>query len=160
LVDFAWTLFGTGMRLSEAIAAQTSDLNKSMLMVDKQMDKNGKVKSPKRDRVGRVIVLDQTLEHVKRWLALPTEERHGLRYNLYTALERACFELNLGKRIGPHDLRHSHAIYLLERGASLTEVALQLRNTVQVCQRYYTGFEHTPGTLDRLHRLVQGGKNK
>src|SRR5690606_2369405 len=55
LVDFAWALFGTGMRLSEAIAAEPADLNESGLMVDKQMDKTGKIKSPKRERVGRVI---------------------------------------------------------------------------------------------------------
>ena len=154
LVSLAWTLFGTGLRLSEALALRPADFRRGELVVDKQLPLSGELKRPKAGKTGTVAVLPQAVKALEAWLAV--NDKASYRYKLYDALELACSKAKLGKRIGPHDLRHSHAIYLLERGASLTEVSLQLRNTVSVCQRYYTGFEHTPGTMDRLRRLLGG----
>ena len=153
LADFATVLFGTGARLSEALAMEASDFNGEKVLIERQLSKAGKLKAPKRQKKGDAMVLTLARPALKRWLVIPTAERAKLRFRLYDAMEAASLAA-LKRRVTPHDLRHSHAVYLLERGASLTEVALQLRNTVSVCQRYYTGFEHTSGTLERLRRIV------
>jgi integrase len=161
LVDFAWVLFSTGVRLSEAIALEPSDLiDSDRLAITKQFPKNQKEKPPKSGKTGTVIVAPMGQKSLVRWLALSRQEKVNCRYALYDALEKACLSVKLGRNINPHALRHSHAIYLLERGATLAEVSLQLRNTISVCQKYYIGFEHTAGTLDRLKTLFKNKKSK
>jgi hypothetical protein len=41
------------------------------------------------------------------------------------------------------------------KGTNLTQVALNLRNRIDACQKYYTGFEHADSTLENLKRLVK-----
>jgi integrase len=154
--DFATTLFCSGLRLSEALALTPTDLQGDKLNVTKQLAKDGTLKLPKRDRVGKSLVVPFGMEAVKRWVEF--ENKEAYRYKLYDDLEAAClkvFGANKSKHVSPHDLRHSHAIYLLSKGANLTQVALNLRNRVDVCQKYYTGYAHTDETLDGLKSKIE-----
>lgn len=151
------TLFATGLRFSEALALTKDDLiDKTTLNVDKQITPKGEIKLPKRDKVGKVVILPFGIDAVKRFIDIKNKEK--FRFNFYnTIIEagRKAFPDEKIKWVGPHDLRHSHAIYLLSKGANLTQVALNLRNRIDVCQMYYTGFEHSDATLDGLKRLVK-----
>lgn len=149
--DLAMTLFATGMRLSEALAATPADFKGNEILIMKQLVKGNKLKLPKAEKTGRSLVLPFGVAALERWLK--TGDKGQYRYTLYDRLASACRKANV-KPIGPHDLRHSHAIYLLSQGANLTQVALQLRNRIEVCQAYYTGFAHSEGTLNALKRVL------
>lgn len=166
LRDFATTLFATGMRKSEGLAITADDLNGHYLRVNKQLTKGKKgrlsgvslapkLKNPKRNKKGTVLVLPFGLSATKRWAEVENKEQY--RYKIFDVIEEAsrkAFPKNKKKWIGVHDLRHSHAVFLLSQGASLTQVALNLRNTVEVCQKYYTGYAHNDDTIEALKKLV------
>lgn len=157
LKDLATTLFCSGVRLSEALALTVADYIGGKLNVTKQLTKTGQIKPPKRGKVGKVVVVSFGVAAIKRWIALPQSSKDHCRTRLFGALADACrlaFPTESTKWIGPHDLRHSHAIYLLGKGASLTQVSLNLRNRLDVCQEYYTGYCHTDETLDALKGII------
>lgn len=152
--DLILTLFGSGCRKSEALALEPDDYKNGLLRVNKQLPNSG-LKEPKRGKSGTVIVLPQAREAVARWVK--AEDKVSFRYRIFDVLERACrkaFPGDKSKWIGPHDLRHSHAIYLLGKGASLTQVALNLRNNIDVCQEYYTGYAHSEDTAEGLKKIL------
>lgn len=153
--NLAVTLFSSGLRLSEALALTEDDHIDTWLNVNKQLTKGGEIKKPKRGKEGKSLILPFGKDAVEQWIACENKDQY--RFKLFDALEIACkkaYPTNKAKWIGPHDLRHSHAIYLLSKGASLTQVALNLRNRVDVCQKYYTGFAHTDDTIEALKKIV------
>lgn len=142
--DLAMVLFAAGLRIGEAIALEPTDFFKGTIHVAKQLPRDGKLRAPKRGKVGRVQVLKVGHAACVRWCAVA--DKVPVRQDLVTQLRR------LGK-ITPHDLRHSHAIHWLSKGASLKLVANNLRNRQDVCEMYYAGYEHTDDTLEGLKRL-------
>lgn len=144
------------MRFSEALAISDEDfVSDNIINIDKQLTKSGEIKPPKRDKVGKVVILPFGVKAAHEFCKI--KDRQKFRFNFYNALLEACRKAlpnDKNKWVGPHDLRHSHAIYLLSKGASLTQVALNLRNRIDVCQKYYTGFEHTDSTLEGLKKLI------
>ncbi len=156
LRDLAVVLFCSGLRMSEALALTPEDFVNGQISVTKQLSRLGVVKLPKRQKTGKAVVLSFGAKAIQRWCEV--EDKQPYRYRLFDELERACrkaFPSNKNKWIGPHDLRHSHAIYLLGKGASLTQVALNLRNRVDVCQKYYTGFAHSDETVEALKKVIE-----
>jgi integrase len=152
--DLAMSLFVSGARLGEAMALEPSDLRGLELSITKQRTAYGlkKIKAPKREKTGTVAIFELGSGELKRWLGV--EEKWSHRWHLSAEISKACAKAKL-KRISPHDLRHSHAIHLLTLGATLTDVSLNLRNRIEVCQEYYTGYAHSEGTLERLKRLAK-----
>jgi integrase len=145
------TLFATGLRLSEALALTSEDVGREHVKVMRQLTKNG-LKPPKRGKSGDVLILPQYKTYVDQWAKV--QDKGQFRYSPFNELQRACVLAKV-KVIGIHDLRHSHAIYLLGKGASLKMIALNLRNRQDVCEQYYLGFAHTDETLEGLKKLVQ-----
>lgn len=133
----AGTLFGAGLRLSEALALEPQDYLNGRLNIDKQLPLSG-LKEPKRGKKGRSLVIPQYQKYVEEWVKV--DDKPSYRFAAGT--------------LKPKILRHSHAIYLLGQGASMTQVALNLRNRVDVCQEYYAGFAHTDETLEGLKKLL------
>lgn len=151
----ATLLFCSGLRLSEALAVKPTDFVNGKLLVERQLTKTGELRAPKRDKIGTVVVVPWGVDSLREWFKV--KDRELYRHKFYDELMSACkkaFPKDRTKWIGPHDLRHSHAIHLLGKGASLTQVALNLRNRVDVCQKYYTGYAHSEGTADALKRLI------
>lgn len=150
--DLAVGLFATGARIGEAMALEETDLAGLQLRIDKQISTKGRtLKLPKREKTGDIAVLEFGLEHLKNWINVRRKWDH--RWHINKELASACKKAEV-KSISVHDLRHSHAIYLLTLGATLTDVSLNLRNRIEVCQEYYTGYAHSEGTLERLKRLT------
>jgi integrase len=150
--DLAITLFVTGIRISESMALKPGDLREGTLVVDKQFTRFKKLKRPKRGKQGKVFVVPFGIESVKRWCAI--ENKDNFREGLRGALATSCRSAGLDKVISPHDLRHSHAVYLLSMGASITQIALNLRNRVEVCQKHYAGFSHVDETIEALKQTI------
>lgn len=154
--DLIVTLFCAGLRISESMALTSADYRNGAINVDKQFTRYKKLKKPKRGKQGRVFVFNFGEASVRRWTE--TNPKDAYRYPLTKALHDACklaFPNDQSKWLSPHDLRHSYAIHLLGQGASLTQVALNLRNRIEVCQKYYTGFANTEDTLDALKNLFK-----
>lgn len=53
-----------------------------------------------------------------------------------------------------HDLRHSYAVLLIGRGATITLVAQSMGNSVKVCEEYYSGYVLTSEGIETLSKIV------
>lgn len=149
-------LFGTGARLGEALAInKESIITEQHIFIGKQLTRKGLLKLPKRKKKGAVAVIKSEWEFVKEWSELDKSSFNRSKYYKWiTETSRIIWPLDKSKWISPHDLRHSHAIYLLSKGATLTDISLNLRNRIEVCQKYYTGFAHKSETVDRLKGMI------
>jgi site-specific recombinase XerD len=122
------TMYGTGVRVSEAVHLRVSDIDSQRMTIRIEQGKGAKDRyvmlSPKllellRDYWRRVRppswlfpgkVLDRPLT------------RDGASYAIHTAAKRA----GLTKPIGPHSLRHAFATHLLESGTDLRTIQILL----------------------------------
>jgi integrase len=118
--------------------------------------RDGEVDEPKRNSVGWIGVIPKYWDRVLEWREIDDKDRglYEALYDFVTTKSKALWPKNRLKHISPHDLRHSHAIYLLENGLRLEDVAKNLRNSILTCQKYYTGFAHTEGTVRSLMKQL------
>lgn len=145
-------LFGTGCRLGEALALKPTDVvGDRVVFVSKQLMPDGRIKKPKRGKQGKVTVIKSAWPTVKQWMSMDRSDFD--RKKFYDFVVKKSREV-CNIEIHPHCLRHSHAIHLLGQGANLTLVSLNLRNRIEVCQKYYSGFEHTNDSAELLKKLV------
>lgn len=158
--DCVLGLFGTGCRIGEFLAIGEDDLRDQSVWIDKQItikdraDEAGTIKSPKRNKEGMVEVIPFCWESVERWaLSEKSEADYKKIFDFITTTSQTLWAKNKLKHITPHDLRHSHAIYLINLGATLQDVARNLRNNIKVTEEYYSGFAHTDATRNRLKSL-------
>ena len=145
------TLFATGLRLGESLALTEKDLVHGHLNIVKQVKRDGEVATPKRNKSGKVIIIEELKPYVLEFLKL--KDKPKMRESIQKTIVETCRTV-LKRHVHTHDLRHSHAIYLLSKGASLTLISLQLRNRIEVCQKYYSGFAHTDDTLLMLKTIA------
>lgn len=139
------TLFGTGARVGEALALTPRDISEGSAYVEKQLLRDGTIKTPKRGKKGRAPIIPSTEKYVKLWAAV--KDKGSYRDAVYD------FVVN-NSDIVPHDLRHSYAIHCLKMGMSLGMVANSLRNRIEVCQKHYTGYEHNTDTLEVAKKIL------
>jgi len=132
-VPFFHLLFWTGMRKGEARALQIDDLdlNNATITISKSMRRYGKsLKAPKTESSKRKIKIDKiTLE-----LLLPLKSNEKWLFGDYRPISLTTIDVafkygtekaNL-KKIRIHDLRHSHATYLICNGANIVAVSKRL----------------------------------
>jgi integrase len=153
----ALCLFATGMRFGEALAMTPGDFRTDEIWIDKQKLVDGSEPPPKAGKNGTAAVIDIGLKETREWCGVVDKEAY--RWTFPKALKRACKEVfpdQPDKWVSPHDLRHSHAIHWLSLGATLSEVALNLRDDIKVAQEYYTGYAHSEGSLAMLKRRLKG----
>ncbi len=140
------TMYNTGARVSELIAACRADLECERCQA---LHLHGK------GRKERVVPLwSRTTKLLRHWLAeippqpqqplFPNRQgqpmtRSGVAERLAVCLERAsarCPSLK-GKRVSPHSLRHTTAMHLLQAGVDLTVIALWLgHESVETTHQY------------------------
>lgn len=156
-----YVLFGTGARTGEAFAIDVNSLRDRAVHINKQVplkkrkSQPDRIKKPKRGKTGWVTAIEWTWSYIQKWAEVDkTKVNRWQYYNWITTQSRKLWPTNKQKHVKPHDLRHSHAIYLLDKGVSIQAVARQLRNRVEICQKYYTGHEHTPESLELLKKKI------
>jgi len=157
--------FYSGARLGEIFYIQKRHLKGKVLALEFQMTdiklpdgsyKEGTLKSGySRD----IFLYEGVVEAVEAWATIPFIDRYPIRMKSFCkTITKACIrafgESDPIKILTFHDLRHCHAIWLLQAGATITEVAQQLGNGPDVCYRYYSGFELKKESVDRLERLM------
>jgi len=163
-------LYGSGLRISEALAIRPKDLDLDALTVT--------VHSGKGDKRGVSVLLPDAVDAIQRWAdrratysvtardpfictigrgaagSNPTAPGRPLgREFVGRVLKRLARRAGLAKRVHPHGLRHSHADLLRRRGFDVEEIRKQLRHaSLEITGRYLDHFG--PGDLSRCIREI------
>jgi site-specific recombinase XerD len=120
--------YAAGLRISEAIALQPTDIDSQRMTIRVDQGKGQK------DRY--VMLSEQLLELLRAWYrcarpkpwlfpgAIPGRHitREGVGYSCQLAHQRS----GLSKPVSPHSLRHAFAVHLLESGTDLRTIQLLL----------------------------------
>lgn len=114
-----WTLYTTGLRVSELINLNKEDIVKKGNIVSK-FTVNGK---GNKERV--IYLKDSTRKCLKKHLGMKINTTgplftHGKdkrlsRTAIWKTVNMAANKAGLGNKIGPHNLRHSYAVHLLKK---------------------------------------------
>ena len=153
------TCYGAGLRISEAVALQQSDIDSPRLLLRVRQGKGHK---------DRYAMLSPRLLSVLRtyWRAarpgpgylFPSwrSGKHMTAGALALACREACQRSAIGKRITAHTLRHSFATHLLENGTDIRIIQVLLgHERIDTTARYTRVTPQVIGaTLSPLDRLV------
>src|SRR5690606_30626823 len=114
-------------------------------------------KAPMVGKMRCALILDACKKEVYKWSQIDIEDRMVVRESL-TKIVRNSVKLTSPnkkeKHSTNHDIRHSYAIYALQKAISLTEVAFLLGNTLTVCQKHYVGLTLQDESLNRVEKLL------
>lgn len=147
-------LYSTGIRVSELVGLNLEDINFSNLTL-KVLGKGRKERFvpfgiPARDAIDKYLEESRDKFNSKNIEALFLGQR-GNRLNVRQVrriLNKAMTQIENGKEISPHDLRHSAATHMLEAGADLRIVQELLGHSSLATTQKYT---HV--TIERLREV-------
>ncbi len=147
-------LYSTGIRVSELVGLNLEDINFSNLTL-KVLGKGRKERVvpfgiPARDAIDKYLDESRNKFNSKNINALFLGQR-GNRLNVRQVrriLNKAMSQIENGKEISPHDLRHSAATHMLEAGADLRIVQELLGHSSLATTQKYT---HV--TIERLREV-------
>lgn len=140
-------LYWTGIREGELFALTPSDfdLKKKLLSVTRsyqRIDGQDVITDPKTPKSIRTVVMPEFLaEEAEEYLAFNPHEPDERIFTmsksaLYHEIDRGCKASGV-KHIRAHDLRHSHASMLIEKGFSVPAIAARLGHSGQeITHRY------------------------
>lgn len=128
---FCGLLYATGLRISEAIALETGDIDKAQGVIRVRKGKGGH---------GRLVMLSARLHIALRehwWATQPPEPRLFASHrggplcadSARRALLCASAVAGIGKVVTPHMLRHAFATHLMEAGVDLRRLQALLGHT-------------------------------
>ena len=154
----AMVMYGTGLRLSEALALQIDDIDGARGVLRVRHGKGDKPREVKlsstlydwlRDYWSRTQPAKPYLFASRRTARPPTKE------TVRVALSKAAKQAGIKKRVIPHTLRHSYATHLLEAGTDVRVVqALMGHSSIHTTARYARVTEklvrEAPNPLDLL----------
>ena len=161
---FAGVALHAGLRVGEILPLRDNHIQGQVIQVVAQVDKDGCTRPTKNRRRRRAYILPGGEVWLKKWLALPSEERDRVRHKISHAekFRAACRRAGLpeDKHCTFHDLRHSYAVHLCQRGASIALVAQCIGDGVGVTEKYYSGFVLQDEGIATLEALFKKGKKK
>lgn len=161
-------LYGSGLRISEALGLDVDDLR----------PESGHVRVMGKGSKERIVPLSDTcISALNRYLAVRSEippvrgeravflGRRGKRLDRRQAariLEERAKEAGIPQHVSPHDLRHSFATHLLEGGADLRAVQELLGHSrISTTQRYtHLNLDALSRIYDSAHPLAGEQKKK
>ena len=166
-IALAELLYGSGLRISEAIGLDVDDVDSGLVRV---MGKGSKerivpLSDSARDRIRRYVGQRHAFLHDHSELALFVGTRDGKRLNRREA-NRVVAKLarlaGLPKDVHPHMLRHSFATHLLEAGADLRSVQELLgHERLTTTQRYtHLDMQRIMQVYDSAHPRAGDEKKK
>lgn len=133
------TLYGLGVRISEALAMNTSDAHAERIVV---LGKGGKERSLPVPKPVRKALTDlyEKVPHKNGDEALFINQRLGQRLSPRAAqliLKQVRQELGLPEHLTPHTLRHCYATHLLQNGADIRTLQELLgHSSLSATERY------------------------
>jgi integrase/recombinase XerD len=122
------TMYGTGMRVSEAVHLRAADIDNQRMMIRIEQGKGHK---------DRYVQLSPKLLELLRCYWRRVRPREWMfpgqipnqplgREAVADAVAQASKRAGLTKRISPHSLRHAYAVHLLEAGTDIRKIQLLL----------------------------------
>ena len=151
------TLYSAGLRLSEALGLQPTDIDSSTMRIHVRKGKGGKERyAVLSARLLETLRCYFRIYRPQRWLFCGANQ--GEPMNPRTAqriVEHAAQQAGLTKRVTAHSLRHSSATHLLERGTSLVYIQALLghhclKSTVIYTHVSQPALSKVPSPLDSL----------
>ena len=138
-------MYGTGLRVSEALHLQVPDLDSQRMMIRIEQGKGHRDRfvplSPK------LLSLLRTYWRKLRpqpWLFPGQFPAQPLgREAVRDAIARASARAGLKKHVSPHSLRHAFAVHLLEAGTDIRKIQLLLGHRSLDATRIYTKVDLT-----------------
>ena len=153
--------FYTGLRIGEIFGLTPKNVRADHIHVTQQMysrSRGYRITSTKTDDERDAVLVPAVKNDVQAFAALPTAEKRALRDVEYCKIiTKICLHYwpdDPEKYLNFHALRHSNAIWLLQKGATLHEVAQHLGNGLEVTERYYAGFVLKKESIERLQKIV------
>jgi integrase/recombinase XerD len=156
------TLYGAGLRVSEACRLTPADIDSSRMAIHVQQAKGRK----DRNVMLSSVLLDTLRQYWKRsrpgrWLF----PGHGTGKPITTKavflmIRKAAARAKITKIVSPHVLRHSFATHLLESGTDLRTIQLLLghadvRTTIIYLQVFQQHLRKVASPLDSLRRQTE-----
>jgi integrase/recombinase XerD len=133
------TMYGTGVRVNEALHLRASHIDSQRLMIRIEQGKGHKDRyvqlSP---RLLELLRAYWRKERPREWL-FPGQDPHQplSRDAVRQAVKRASQRAGLTKETSPHSLRHAYAVHLLEAGTDLRRIQLLLgHSSLSTTARY------------------------
>ncbi|HEY9664457.1 MAG TPA: tyrosine-type recombinase/integrase [Allocoleopsis sp.] len=145
-----WVAIATGARQGEIFNIKTYNAGYQAVHIQTQLSRKKTTKKTKNLRVRWAPVLTEGLEYVKEWLKVDEETRKTLRGKRWADIIGTATQ---GK-VTFHDLRHSYAIALLNKGATMEQTARALGDSISVCQDYYAGYTLTLTELEGFKKIL------
>jgi site-specific recombinase XerD len=126
-----YTLYGTGLRVSELIVLKKSDIN----LKEKQFSVIGKGK-----KLRSVFMTTQARDAIRQYLLVRGDDseflfislsgnsygQHLSRNSVEELVKKYAALVGIDKKVTPHTLRHSFATSLLKKGADIRSVQVLL----------------------------------
>lgn len=151
------TLYGAGLRVSEACRLTPADIDSSRMVIHVRQAKGNK----DRDVMLSPLLLDTLRQYWKlgrpgTWLFPGQNPRKPITTMAVSLMVRhAAARANIAKSVSPHVLRHSFATHLLEAGTDLRTIQLLLghadvRTTFIYLQVSQLHIRNVVSPLDRL----------
>ncbi|WP_018295443.1 site-specific tyrosine recombinase XerD [Corynebacterium lubricantis] len=137
-------LYGTGARVSEALALLVDDVtdNDGVIVITGKGDKQRIVPigSHARDAVDAYLVRGRPVFSRGKSHALFLNKRGGAlsRQSAWTIIKHAAERAGIDKEISPHTLRHSYATHLREGGADVRTIQELLGHSSVTTTQIYT----------------------
>lgn len=155
------TLYSCGLRVSELISLQLSDLffDEGFIRVLGKGDKHrfvpvGGHTQKLMQHYIQCIRCHQTIQKEHQdILFLNRRGKKLTRVMIFSILKKLAEEADLGKKISPHTFRHSFATHLLERGADLRAIQQMLGHESITTTEIYVHLDtqHLKGVVEKFH---------
>ena len=172
LKTFVWTTYSLGLRIGEAVNLQVGDIDSERMMVHVHRGKGAKdryLPLPETTLAG-LRMFWQTHRHST--FLFPAEGRDhqdgstsATPMSISTvqgAIKQIVDQLQFGKKVSMHTLRHSYATHLLEGGASLKAIQKYLGHSSLQTTMIYLHLTETAEVDSRkiINKLFAGRKKK
>lgn len=158
------TLYGAGLRVSEACRLTTADIDSGRMVIRVQQAKGQK----DRDVMLSPILLDTLRQHWKRsrakhWLFPGHRTNKPITTKaVFLMIQQAGVRAGITKNVSPHVLRHSFATHLLESGTDIRTIQLLLGHAeIDTTVIYlHVSQHHIQRTVSPLDALDSGVPNE
>ena len=132
MMTYFWTVYSLGLRLEEALNLQVGDIDAERLMVHIHRGKGAKDRYLPLPSATLLLLRANWKKHKNPTLLFPADGRNHKGQSKATkamsatavqgAMKKITVQLNFGKKVSTHTLRHSYATHLLEAGLSLRAI--------------------------------------
>lgn len=133
------TIYSTGIRVSEALNLQISDIDSKRMSVRISKGKGGKDRYVKLSMANLYLLRKYYMAY--KPLRYIFEGSKGKKYSassIRKVLKSACAKAKIRKKVSPHTLRHSYATHCLELGVDLRYVQSLLGHSRPETTMIYT----------------------